>query len=411
MDNRYSYRRRLESALLFPFARLAGRPLLVNLEVTRRCNARCDFCRYWHTRAEQRLDDYTPVIRRLMPTMVVVTGGEPLLRHDLEEIVRQIKRCSRTIYVGVISNGALMTVQRGRALWDAGVDQIGMSLDFLDARHDRARGIPGLSAHVARVAAQLVAEGIHNVAVNTVIKGDNLDQILPIVAWAQERRVRVSISTYTPVKTGNTQYNIHTEQMDELRRLVAGLIRLKAQGDTITSSTYYLERIPEFARTGFVSGCQAGRRTLTVAPNGDIQRCSETEVVCHYSSWRPRRLRPTGCGSCWVPCRGETQAPMITLERITQCVRVFQRPNPSAAGSGTFTAQAHSIDRHRGSGSVERRRSSCEARTHAGRGSGRQCVPCRWATGAPTRGITQSLPAKHMKTGDAAEWRLDKEYP
>jgi MoaA/NifB/PqqE/SkfB family radical SAM enzyme len=338
MDDRYSYWRYIEAALRFPSARLAGWPLLVNLEVTRCCNARCDFCRYWHTRVEERLDNYTPVIRKLKPTMVMVTGGEPLMRSDLEEIIRQIKRCSRTIYVGVVSNGALMTVQRGLALWDAGADQIGMSLDFLDARHDRARGIPGLSERVCRVAAQLVAEGIHNVAVNTVIKGDNLDQILPIVAWAREQRVRVSISTYTPLKAGNTQYNIRAEQRDQLRRLVSELIRLRAEGDTITSSTYYLERIPEFAQTGFVSECQAGRRMLTVAPNGDIQRCSESEVVCHYSSWRPHQEKPTGCGGCWVPCRGETQAPMITLERISQCVRVFQRPNPSAAGLGSLTA-------------------------------------------------------------------------
>src|SRR5512135_3685314 len=139
MDDRYSYSRRIESALRFPVARLAGWPMLVNLEVTRRCNARCDFCRYWHTKAEDWLDDFTPVIRRLRPTMVMVTGGEPLLRRDLEQIVRQIKICSRTIYVGMVSNGALMTVPRGRALWDAGVDQIAMSLDFLDERHDRAR--------------------------------------------------------------------------------------------------------------------------------------------------------------------------------------------------------------------------------------------------------------------------------
>jgi MoaA/NifB/PqqE/SkfB family radical SAM enzyme len=331
MDDRYSYARRIESALRFPLARLAGWPMLVNLEVTRRCNARCDFCRYWHTRSEDRLDDYAPVIRTLKPTMVMVTGGEPLLCRDLEEIIRQIKGCSRTIYVGVMSNGALMTVQRGRSLWDAGVDQIGMSLDFLDERHDRARGIPGLAARVTRVAAQLVSEGIHNVAVNTVIKADNLDQVLPIVAWARDHGVRVSISTYTPVKAGNTQYNITGEQMRRLRDIVGELVRLRAETDTITSSTYYLEHIPQFAQTGFIGGCRAGRRMLTVAPNGDIQRCSESEVVCHFSEWTPRKLRPNGCGACWVPCRGETQAPMLTMERITQCVKVFERPAEAPA--------------------------------------------------------------------------------
>ncbi len=334
MEDRYSNSRRIASALRFPWSRLTACPVLVNLEVTRRCNARCDFCRYWHTRTEDRLADYTPVIKTLKPTMVMVTGGEPLLRRDLEQIIGQIKRCSRTIYVGMVTNGALLTVQRGRSLWQAGVDQIAMSLDFMDERHDRARGIPGLGAHVRQVAPQLVGEGIHNVAVNTVIKGDNLDEILPIVRWAREWRIRVSISTYTPVKSGNTRYNIAPAQMGQLREIIAQLIEMKSQGDpTVASSTYYLKRVPEFAERGFVAGCQAGRRMVTVAPNGDLQRCSESEVVCHYSQWAPRRMRPSGCGACWVSCRGETQAPMITLERIKQCIVLFQRPEPVPATS------------------------------------------------------------------------------
>ncbi len=351
MEDRYSYRRRIEAALRFPLARLAGYPLLVNLEVTRRCNARCGFCRYWHTRTEDRLADYAPVVRTLRPAMVMLTGGEPLLRADLEQIVAGIKRELPTAYVGMVSNGALMTVRRGCALWAAGLDQVAMSLDFLDERHDLARAIPGLSARVMTVAPRLVSEGVHHVAVNTVIKSDNLDQILPIVGWARAHRIRVSVSTYTPVKAGNTRYNIAARQMDRLEEIVRELVVMKRQDDTITSSTYYLERIPEFARTGFVSGCQAGRRMVTVAPNGDIQPCSETAVACHYSSWAPRRIRSNGCGACWVPCRGETQAPMITLERIRQCVRAFERPGaapapgaqpteaPAPASAGAVAAQ------------------------------------------------------------------------
>jgi MoaA/NifB/PqqE/SkfB family radical SAM enzyme len=233
----------------------------------------------------------------------------------------------------MVSNGALMTVDRGRALWDAGADQIGMSLDFLDARHDRARGIPRLSARIQDVAPRLVREGVRNVAVNTVIKGDNLDQIIPIVRWAAAHGVKVSISTYTPVKSGNTHYNVAADQMALLDELVEQLIHLRKHTDTITSSTYYLERIPEFARTGHLGGCRAGQRMLTVAPNGDVQRCSESEVVCHYSQWAPRQIRPKQCGACWVPCRGEIQAPMISMERIRQCVRLFERPGAVPAQS------------------------------------------------------------------------------
>jgi hypothetical protein len=47
-------------------------------------------------------------------------------------------------------------------------------------------------------------------------------------------------------------------------------------------------------------------------------------------------VQPNGCGACWVPCRGETQAPMLTVERIAQCVRAFERPETTPVPA--FTA-------------------------------------------------------------------------
>ncbi|RLB09321.1 MAG: hypothetical protein DRG59_02735, partial [Deltaproteobacteria bacterium] len=52
----------------------------INLEVTKRCNARCDFCDYWKEPRGIELDDYVPVIKHLKPLSVSLTGGEPLLR-------------------------------------------------------------------------------------------------------------------------------------------------------------------------------------------------------------------------------------------------------------------------------------------------------------------------------------------
>ena len=57
-------------------------PKLVNLEVTKLCNAKCDFCDYWQTKHEERLTDYTQLIKKIDPLVVMVTGGEPMLRKD-----------------------------------------------------------------------------------------------------------------------------------------------------------------------------------------------------------------------------------------------------------------------------------------------------------------------------------------
>jgi MoaA/NifB/PqqE/SkfB family radical SAM enzyme len=326
MSTRGPWLTQLGAAVRYPLARMAGYPVLVNLEVTRTCNARCDFCRYWTTKAESRLEDYAPVIRRLKPAAVVVTGGEPFMRRDLPSLVAGLRRACPWLYIGLVTNGALLTVPRARAVWEAGLDQLAVSLDFLDDRHDRARGIPGLARRIVSVLPGLRDAGIGNVSVNTVIKRDNLDAVPDVVRWALAEGLQVVVSAYTPIKSGRTSHVVGDDDLPRVRTLVDWLLALKAQGAGIVSSSYYLSQIPEYFRGG-IGGCLAGRRFLTVSPAGEIQRCSESKVLCGYERWTPGLYGPTECRACWTSCRGESQAP-LDWERIRHVAGVYSGKRP-----------------------------------------------------------------------------------
>jgi len=69
-----------------------GGLLNINLEVTKRCNARCNFCDYWKEGTSSELQDYVPVVRKLKPLSVSLTGGEPLLRQDLAQVIASLRR-------------------------------------------------------------------------------------------------------------------------------------------------------------------------------------------------------------------------------------------------------------------------------------------------------------------------------
>jgi len=320
ITKRFGLSRKVAAAIRFPYLRMAGHPILVNLEVTKLCNARCDFCDYWKTESELKLDDYAPVIRTLKPTVVMITGGEPLLRRDLERIVAGIRVASPPIYLGLITHGAMLSVKRALTLWDAGLDQIAISVDFLDERHDRARGIPGLTRKIMENVPKLVDAGIDNLAFNTVIKRDNLDAIIDMVHWAKENGIKISFSTYADVKVGNVDHNVTAAEMAHLEHLIKELLKLKSQGYPIMSSDYYLRRIPEFFERGGIPDCIAGRRFVTVTPSGHLKRCSEFPVEMHYTDWTPTKFEETDCDVCWFSCRGETQAPYLSLERLRQSI-------------------------------------------------------------------------------------------
>src|SRR5215471_9743553 len=164
------------------------RPILVHFEVTLRCNARCSFCDYWTTEASARaseLKSFAEAARFFNPMLVTFTGGEPTLRRDLEDLVAGVNRAIRLKYVTLITHGAMLTAERARSLWDAGINQFNISLDYLDERHDAARGIPGLGAKILAAIPAMQSMGVDNIRFNTVIKNDNLDQIMPIVRRAE----------------------------------------------------------------------------------------------------------------------------------------------------------------------------------------------------------------------------------
>ena len=146
-----------------------GGLLNINLEITKRCNARCNFCDYWQEESPPELTDYVPVVRQLKSLSVSLTGGEPLLRPDLANIIASLRQNFGFLVIGLVTNGLLLTSKRGRELWEAGLNELTISLDYLDERHDRDRGLPGLARHILAVVPPLKDTGV-NVCFNMVLK-------------------------------------------------------------------------------------------------------------------------------------------------------------------------------------------------------------------------------------------------
>ena len=287
-------------------------PVLVHFEVTLRCNARCGFCDYWKTHPsarDQELASFADAARFFNPMMVTFTGGEPLMRRDLESIVSAVSAAVRLKYVALITHGAMLTPARARSLWDAGVHQFNISLDYLDGRHDSARGIPGLTDRIFAAVPGMLALGVDNIRFNTVIKNDNLDQILPIVERAWETGAGVNLSVYTYAKNGNDAYRLGDAHGRELDELVAALLAFKRRHrGVITSSDYYLRQIPRYVRGALREPCRSGIRTIHVDPVGHVKRCPDFPTDFHWRDFR--RYQPIKCNACYYACRGEAQAPL-----------------------------------------------------------------------------------------------------
>lgn len=294
------------------------RPVLVNMEVIKSCNATCHFCVCWTMEAGPRLRDYGPVIKKLKPIVVSINGGEPLLRKDICDIVRQVK--PHTIYTAIITNAGLLTREKAAELVDAGIDQLTISMDYLDERHSKVRGIPNLHLKIPELVGQIKKDGFDNIVLNTIIMNSNLEQVVDIANKAHEWGIKVSFSAYSSNKANNDSEVINQDRQELLTEVVDELKFLKRKNRNILSSEYFFDHVPVYFEHKAIGGCKAGQRWVTVTPDGYIQPCSETPRVCHYTEWSPDKFGNIDCDVCWYSCRAESQAP-VTLSRISEWVR------------------------------------------------------------------------------------------
>ncbi len=299
--------------------KVRGLPRLINLEVTKLCNAQCDFCPCWEIKDYPQLKDYSEIMAFFKPLVLSLNGGEPLLRKDFMNIVDQVR--PHTTYLTVITHGQLLTEEKAIEIWDHGVNQLSISRNYRDEAHDQERHLPGLTKHFKKLVPSLARKGLDFVAFNTVIMEKNLDHIVPLAKQAHEWGAKISFSSYSAAKNDRSQYNVRSDQLSQLEEIINELLELKRIQGNILTSEFYLRKVPEYFRDGVVEDCRAGLNFIQMTPDGYIKRCSEMPVMMHWSEYAQSKIeQPNPCNICWLSCRGETESP-INLSRVWELMK------------------------------------------------------------------------------------------
>ena len=160
--------------------------------------------------------------------MTILTGGEPLLRRDILEIVQ--RAAERELWVVVGTNGVRITENLARRLAEAGARGLSLSLDALDPdRHDRFRKVRGAWQNTVEGAAILSRTGLPFI-VQTTAGSHNLGELDAIADFAHERLAAKVWNLYFLVPTGRGQFvsDITPAQYDEV---LASLYRIQTKYD------------------------------------------------------------------------------------------------------------------------------------------------------------------------------------
>ncbi|PYX67831.1 MAG: pyrroloquinoline quinone biosynthesis protein PqqE, partial [Acidobacteria bacterium] len=257
-------------------------PLALIAEVTHRCPLHCVYCsnptQLAAASSELSTEEWISVFRqagKLGMLHAHFTGGEPLARTDLTELIAAARAAG--LYTNLITSGIGLNEQRLQMLVDAGLDHIQIS--FQDSREDAANWIAGAKAHAHKIELSRAIRQ-HKIAftVNLVVHRQNLDHLEEMIAFIEQlqpERVEIAHTQYYGWALANRAALMPTrEQLEravaiisEAEKRLAGRMRI----DSVVPD--YYAKYPKACMGGW------GRRLMLVNPSGKVLPCHAAEVL------------------------------------------------------------------------------------------------------------------------------------
>ena len=263
----------------------------LRVSLTDRCNLRCAYCMPpegldWLPGAEVLTDDeivrlITIGVERLGITTVRLTGGEPLLRKNLELLVADIAALSPTPDIALTTNGIGLAA-RAQKLAAAGLKRINISLDTLDpdtfVQLARRRRLPDVLAGIAAAR----DAGLNPVKINTVLlRGVNDHEAFDLLRWAMAEQVQLRFIEQMPL---DPQHGWKRDEMitaDEIRERLSQHVELVEDPEDVLTRGSAPAELFRVAGTGYSVGviasvskpfCGACDRVRLTA-DGQIRNC------------------------------------------------------------------------------------------------------------------------------------------
>jgi pyrroloquinoline quinone biosynthesis protein E len=257
-------------------------PLALIAEVTHRCPLHCVYCsnplELAATQSELSTAEWTNVFQqsgKLGMLHAHFTGGEPLARPDLTELIAAARAAG--LYTNLITSGVGLNEDRLQKLVDAGLDHIQIS--FQDSREAAANWIAGAKAHAHKIELSHAIRR-HKIAftVNVVVHRQNLDHLEEIIAFIEQlnpERVEIAHTQYYGWALANRAALMPTRA--QLERAVA----IVADADKRLAGRIRIDSVVPDYYAKYPKACMGGwgRRLMLINPAGKVLPCHAAEVL------------------------------------------------------------------------------------------------------------------------------------
>ena len=223
-------------------------------------------------------------------TLFVLSGGEPLLRKDIFEIINYASEIK--LDIALATNGVLLDGNKAKFLKEKGVKRVSLSIDSIDEKkHDIARGMQGAFKKTRDSARILQAEGIH-FQINFTVTKSSKNEIRSVTEFAVSiGAVAVHYFVLVPVGCGKEVEKGTMLDADDNEE-VLGLMKTLSKEFSIRIRPTCAPQYARFVEDGSYSGCLAGTGTFFISSEGYVYPCG-------YLPAKAGSLRENSVGDIW----------------------------------------------------------------------------------------------------------------
>lgn len=260
----------------------------ISWNLTRRCNLLCDHCYIEAAPGPRGPDELSTAecvrimdeIAEINPSaLLILTGGEPLLRPDLPALAAAARERGFTVVLG--TNGVLLTERQAERLHAAGVQGVSLSLDSIDpGRHDAFRRRPGAWQGAVRAAATCRAEGL-DFSLHMSVMEWNAGEISAMAALAGELGATV-LNLFFLVRCGRAE-GLSDLPASRYEAILADLVERSLDPGRPDAPAVRVKCAPQYRRlvwerdprspllaTYAEGACPAGRHYCRITPEGEL---------------------------------------------------------------------------------------------------------------------------------------------
>lgn len=308
-------------------------PMLVNLEITKRCNLRCIHCDIRKTPetysditskefSTSEVKEIIDSLKSIGTKYISISGGEPFLRNDIFELIEYIKNTGMALHIS--TNGLLITKEVAKRINDLGLNAVSISLDAATPEmHDEIRGVKGAFEMAVRGIRNLVdyENKVTQVGISPIITDLNLEELPELVDFAYELGVDAIRFQPWHISLGHDEtesmLGIRGNRLNDLDNAIEQIMDRTKKYGIYTNTETYLRGVKKYFqdKNKIDAECFAGSFTCNISWLGEVVACAfipslgnvrrePFEKIWNSQQFNDVRKDITKgrCPKCWMGC-------------------------------------------------------------------------------------------------------------